>query len=455
MPAKRKREPEPKEATAPKKPKSEGGTVGGATAGKWDTLKVSISEVSKGFLEGVKGFGTMAPVQASVIPQMLKGKDVVVEAVTGSGKTLAFLIPVFEMIMGKPEILETVKNDKRAAVAAILEPTRELAIQVEREAKLYAEHIHATTATDIRVNSFIGGRDAARDVASYEKQGANIIVGTPGRLYEVLVLGMDGVSIKCKQIEVLILDEADRLLSQGFAIKLDAILQRMPTQRRTGLFSATQTNEVKELIRVGMRNPVVIRVQVKKKEHGIASKSLQVPDTIENYYRVIKASLKLEALTGFLLRNKDKKVIVYFLTCASVDFALHAIKTAKGTDLDKAGISLHGLHGQMPLQRRKKLFKDFQEATGGSVLLCTDVAARGLDVSDIDYVIQVDAPTDPATFVHRVGRTARMGRKGVSLIYLSPQEAAYVDYLKLQKIDLQHDDTPDGFETDEEAGSDE
>ena len=398
------------------------GTVGGATAGPWSKLSSILSEASLKYLTEVKGFATMAPVQAAAIPQLLKNKDVVVEAVTGSGKTLAYLVPTFEYCL-RPSVSEAIEASKQAIVGLIILPTRELAMQVEKEATSYAEAFESFGQKSIVVNSFIGGREGARDVASYEKKGANIVVGTPGRLYELLVIGIEGVTMLCKTIEVLILDEADRLLAQGFSTQLDAILHRIPNQRRTGLFSATQSSAVKELVRVGMRNPVVVKVQVKKKDTlQSASKTMQVPESLASFYRVLKPSKKLEAMCTFLLENPKAKVIAYFLTCATVDYSLRAIKAAVGEDLEKAGVSLFPLHGQMPLQKRRKLFKDFKAEAKGGVLLCTDVAARGLDVADVDWVIQLDAPSDPETYIHRVGRAARMGRRGCSMIYLSPHE---------------------------------
>ena len=241
--------------------------------------------------------------------------------------------------------------------------------------------------------------------------------------------------MQCKTIELLILDEADRLLSRGFKSQLDAILHRIPNQRRTGLFSATQTSEVQELVRVGMRNPVVVRVRVKKKS-GSGNAGLAIPDTLKTYYRIIKPSQKLEALRQFALENMKKKFIVYFLTCASVDFVAKAFAAQPDW-----GIVVFALHGQMPLQKRKKILKDFTASGNGGILLCTDVAARGLDIPDVDWVIQTDAPTEPETFIHRMGRTARMGRVGNSMLYLSPHESSYVEYLSLKNINLENYDT--------------
>eukprot|EP01060_Flectonema_neradi_P000075 TRINITY_DN10064_c0_g1_i2.p1 TRINITY_DN10064_c0_g1~~TRINITY_DN10064_c0_g1_i2.p1 ORF type:complete len:598 (+),score=148.54 TRINITY_DN10064_c0_g1_i2:549-2342(+) len=239
--------------------------------------------------------------------------------------------------------------------------------------------------------------------------------------------------MQCKTIELLVLDEADRLLSRGFKSQLDAILHRIPNQRRTGLFSATQTNEVQELVRVGMRNPVVVRVRVKKKTLG-GGTGLAIPDTLRTYYRIIRPSMKLEALSRFVAEKSSDKFIVYFMTCASVDYV------AKAFAAQKTNTTVFALHGQMMLQKRKKILKDFTGSTNGAVLLCTDVAARGLDIPDVDWVVQTDAPTEPETFIHRMGRTARMGKSGNSLLFLSPHESSFIEYLSLKNINLENFD---------------
>ena len=182
------------EKKAAAKPAPKSGTVGGATAGSWQGLNPGLSEGSLSFLEKHLKFTTMAPVQAAAIPQLLRGKDVVVEAVTGSGKTLAYLVPAFEFCM-RPSIVEALES-KQNVLATVILPTRELAIQVERVATQYASYLKEVTPHTIVVNSFIGGREGARDIDSYNKRGGNIIVGTPGRLYEVMVLGLEGIICK-------------------------------------------------------------------------------------------------------------------------------------------------------------------------------------------------------------------------------------------------------------------
>eukprot|EP01065_Artemidia_motanka_P032660 TRINITY_DN39651_c0_g1_i1.p1 TRINITY_DN39651_c0_g1~~TRINITY_DN39651_c0_g1_i1.p1 ORF type:complete len:818 (+),score=315.43 TRINITY_DN39651_c0_g1_i1:55-2454(+) len=426
------------------------GTVGGATAGSWRKLEephpCKLSAPMLSYLEADLGFATMAPVQAAVIPQLLTGRDVVVEAVTGSGKTLAYLVPCFEMCM-RGEAAAAVAADKHAIIAAVVLPTRELAVQVETVAAGLAEGLRRRSAADVAVNSFIGGRKIERDHASFRDRGGNVVVGTPGRMNELFVVGSDDHgTLSCRKLELLVLDEADRLLSEGFKGHLNALMERIPRQRRTGLFSATQTKELKELARVGMRNPVVVAVRIKKKQdEAVGEKRMDTPATLSNYYRLMHNSRKLEALAQFLCERPTAKCIAYVLTCACVDYSVKALRVGAPALAD-SGVSLHPLHGQMPLQRRRKLLRDFTEAKGGACLLCTDVASRGLDVPDVDWVIQLDAPTNPSTFVHRVGRTARMGKKGESVVLLSPWESSFVEYLSLQGLKLARLDASDDLE---------
>lgn len=312
----------------------------------------------------------------------------------------------------------------------------------------------------VAVQSFIGGRDVARDLASYRQRGGNLIVGTPGRLHELLVRGAAGADpLPCRSVELLVLDEADRLLAEGFRNQLDALMGRVPKQRRTGLFSATQTREVKSLARVGMRNPVVIAVKVRRKEEGPdaapgqggGAGSVETPATLSNHYRILPHSRKMEALGAFLAERPNAKVICYLSTCACVEYAAKALPIGAPA-VAAAGVAVYPLHGQMPLQRRRRLFRDFSARAGGACLLCTDVAARGLDVPDVDWVMQLDPPTNPKTFVHRIGRTARMGRSGNSLTFLTPSEASYVAFLRLQGVTITRWEAGDGLDMDAESG---
>lgn len=218
------------------------------------------------------------------------------------------------------------------------------------------------------------------------------------------------------------LDEADRLLDLGFKATINNILSYLPRQRRTGLFSATQTTEVTDLIRAGLRNPVLVSVKEKS--------TINTPVLLQNYYKIVEPEEKFVQLLHFLRTKADSsKVMIFFPTCACVEYWLdvmpHFLKNRK----------ILGIHGKMK-NKRKNIVESFRNEDK-SILLCTDVLARGLDVPEIYWVIQWDPPASATSFVHRVGRTARQGNDGCALVFLLPSEDAYVNFLKInQKVEL-------------------
>eukprot|EP00051_Salpingoeca_urceolata_P019434 m.283938 g.283938 ORF g.283938 m.283938 type:complete len:541 (+) comp19421_c0_seq11:2085-3707(+) len=254
-----------------------------------------------------------------------------------------------------------------------------------------------------------------------------------------------------KQLEVLVLDEADRLLveNRGFRQSITSILQYLPKQRRVGLFSATQTKEAEALVRAGMRNPVKISVKVERKSAKGVMQS--TPASLRIQYTLCDATEKLGQLVAFLAKTRSEsdncKFIVYFCTCACVDYFYKILSTCCPELRDC--VMLH-LHGKIPHKTRTMTYEKFKAATS-AVLVCTDVAARGLDIPNVDWVIQVDPPQDPDAFVHRCGRTARLGKQGNALVFLQPKEDAYVEFLKLRKVPVTEvlplTDTPDVLAT--------
>ena len=225
-----------------------------------------------------------------------------------------------------------------------------------------------------------------------------------------------------RNLEVLVLDEADRLLSMGFEEALTALLKSLPKQRRTGLFSATQTSEVEKLIRVGLRNPVRINVSE-------VNSSVRTPTTLRNYYTITPASLKLASLITFLRDNVGAKVILFLATCVGVDYFSRILTE----ELENTRVL--SIHGKMK-ERRFKIFDTFRELKSG-ILMCTDVMARGIDIPSVDWVLQFDPPSMASFFVHRVGRTARCGLEGRSLLFLLPNEKEYTEFIQLnQKVEL-------------------
>ncbi|CAH2052597.1 unnamed protein product, partial [Iphiclides podalirius] len=364
---------------------------------------------------GKQGFETMTPIQAAVIPLLLSCKDVVAEAVTGSGKTLAFVVPMLEMIMKKEK---EAPLRKEFVYAVVISPTRELAIQIYKVLGLFlqeAELSHITLAL------LVGGRAIEVDVESINK-GANLVVCTPGRLEDLLSerkqLNLAG---RLKELEILVLDEADRLLDLGFSTTLTTILQYLPRQRRTGLFSATQTKELQDLVRAGLRNPVLISVKEKS--------SISTPIALENYYVIVEPRDKFLFLLNFIRNRRTQKGLFFLPTCACVDYWADVLP------LFVPDMKIFAIHGKMK-QKRHKILENFREADN-TILLCTDLLARGLDIPEVEWVVQWEPPSSPAALVHRVGRTARGGARGFSLLPLLPSEDAYVPFIKTnQKVEL-------------------
>lgn len=276
---------------------------------------------------------------------------------------------------------------------------------------------------------------------------AQIVVGTPGRIIDI-INRCDSFSLR--ELEILVLDEADTLLDMGFRQEINTILSLVPKQRRTGLFSATQTKEVKELARAGMRNPVTVAVKVQSAEQSssaAAGRQQVTPSTLENYYSVCKYDERPGELIRFLNEHKTEKIIVFVATCACVDYYSQCfLQISRRKLLDRvedealpallpADLNVYGLHGKMVPKKRNGIYRKFVEKSSG-VLFCTDVAARGVDIPDVDWIVQMAAPKDPAFFVHRVGRTARAGKRGGAVIFVTEEEIAYIELLRGRGIPL-------------------
>ncbi len=396
-------------------------------------------------LDAIKhqGFSKATPVQAATIPRLLAHQDVAVQAATGSGKTLAFLIPALELLARRHTLLR-----RHELGALVIEPTRELAMQVHDVASRLVAHF-----PDTSLKLLVGGTDVSVDEAHIREAGAHIVIGTPGRTADVL-RRLAGVLV-LRELELLVLDEADRLLDMGFENTLNEILAKLPKQRRTGLFSATQTREVLQLVRAGLRNPVKVEIRVAVAPTAVAATAAAAvapagatacpvtPSSLTSWVMTVEEEQRLPQLVAFLSEHiaKGAKLMVYFLTCASVDY--YASVLPKLAQLRNA--PLRPLHGKLSPQARTRAYTWFVELRGGGALLCTDVAARGLDVPDVDWVVQFDAPQDPAAYVHRVGRTARMGRTGSSLLLLRPAEDAYIPFLGIRRAPPQPMEPVDGL----------
>lgn len=381
----------------------------------WASL--SVGDGTRKFIEDLK-FKQMSPVQAVAIPLFLQHKDVAVEACTGSGKTLAFLIPTVELLLAAEAHGEV--------GAVILTPTRELAQQISALLDKYLSFVE-----DFSSFLFVGGggnESVRADIDAFrEKKGArNILIATPGRLTHMLNENL----LSLKHLEVLILDEADRLLALGFEKDLTQIFHIIPKQRRTGLFSATLSSKLKKLMKAGMRNAVHIQVSVDDKDKKTHEDVHSMPTTLQNYYVEVSAEKKVGALADFLRKEKNKKIIVFFLTCACVDY-FHKVFSALGFPVER-------IHGQMDQKARKKTYSKFVDK--GSILFATDLMARGVDIPELEWIVQFDPPTDPTVFIHRVGRTARAGKNGQSLVFLQPHEMGYLPFLEKRQVVLSRRD---------------
>lgn len=388
------------------------------TEGAWESLQVPLHPLVLGALREL-GFLHMTPVQSATIPLFMRNKDVAAEAVTGSGKTLAFVIPILEILLRREEKLR-----KNQVGAIVITPTRELAIQIDEVLSHFTKHFPQFSQI-----LWIGGRNPGEDVERFKQHGGNIIVATPGRLEDMFRRKAEGLDLASyvKSLDVLVLDEADRLLDMGFEASINTILEFLPKQRRTGLFSATQTQEVENLVRAGLRNPVRISV----KEKGVAASSTQkTPSRLENHYMICKADEKFNQLVHFLRSRQQEKHLVFFSTCACVEYYGKALEALVQR------VKILCIHGKMKY-KRNKIFMEFRKLQSG-ILVCTDVMARGIDIPEVNWVLQYDPPSNASAFVHRCGRTARIGHGGSALVFLLPMEEAYINFLAInQKCPLQ------------------
>lgn len=394
-----------------------------------------VPKLSEHSLAAVRSFGfaQMTPVQAATIPLFLKNKDVCVEATTGSGKTLAFGLPIFEILRNNFE-----SSNKYDVGALVVAPTRELATQIYEVLSKIAAAYNGKYSCGL----FVGGTNVAESAAEHDRKGAQVVIGTPGRIIDMKNRFTDTFNLK--KLEVLVLDEADTLLDMGFKDAINQILSALPKQRRTGLFSATQTAEVKELARAGMRNPVSISVRVQGNPDAAGSNAIHgkqaTPSSLDNFFAVCEYDERPEALAKFIVAHKTEKIIVFCATCACVDYYSRAFEQlAKKKAFCEDQLHIVGLHGKMIPKKRMGLYQRFLGLSAG-VMFSTDVAARGVDIPDVDWIVQMASPKDPAFFVHRVGRTARAGKKGGALLLVAENERSYVELLRGRGVPLREMD---------------
>ncbi|GMN57949.1 hypothetical protein TIFTF001_027054 [Ficus carica] len=349
------------------------------------------------------GFQQMTQIQARAIPPLLEGRDVLGAARTGSGKTLAFLIPAVELLY------HTRFATRNGTGVVVICPTRELAIQTHAVAKNLLKY-HSQT-----LGLVIGGA-ARRGEAERIVKGVNLLVATPGRLLDHL---QNTKGFIYKNLKCLMIDEADRILEANFEEEMKQIIKLLPKTRQTALFSATQTQKVEDLARLSFQTtPIYVDVD--------DGRTKVTNEGLEQGYCVVPCAKRFILLYSFLKRNLSKKVMVFFSSCNSVKFHSELLRYIQ--------IPCFDIHGKQKQQKRTTTFFEFCEAEKG-ILLCTDVAARGLDIPAVDWIVQYDPPDEPKEYIHRVGRTARgEGASGHALLFLIPEELQFLRYLKAAKV---------------------
>ena len=329
------------------------------------------------------GFEEATPIQSLAIPHVLAGKDILGQAQTGTGKTCAFGIPAVDMI----------NTNEPGVQVLILCPTRELAIQVSEEIKSVCKF-----KPGVKVLPIYGGQSIDRQIMAL-KNKPRIIVGTPGRVMD----HMRRRTLKLSTLKMLVLDEADEMLNMGFREDIDVIIKELPEQRQTLLFSATLSKEIKEIAKLYQKKP----------EHIVTEhKELTIP-SVEQYYIEVRDSSKVELLCRLIDAKNIKLALVFCNTKKRVDELTSALQTR--------GYSAEALHGDMKQTERDRVMAKFRKGTI-DILVATDVAARGIDVNDIEAVFNYDIPSDEEYYVHRIGRTARAGKKGVSYSFVFGRE---------------------------------
>lgn len=350
-----------------------------------ETIRFDELDVNPQILRGIKemGFEEATPIQSQAIPVVLSGVDVIGQAQTGTGKTAAFGIPV----------LQKVDPMLRKTQVLILSPTRELAIQVADEIRKLAKYMHG-----VKVLPVYGGQDISRQIKAL-KGGVQIIIGTPGRLMDHL----RRKTIRPDHVHTIVLDEADEMLNMGFREDIETVLEYIPPEHQTVLFSATMPKPILDITRKYQHDAVTIKVV--KKELTVAN--------IDQYYYDVKRRDKVDVLCRLLDYHNPKLSLVFCNTKKMVD--------ELAGELTGRGYSAEGLHGDMKQSQRDRVMQNFRKGKT-DILIATDVAARGIDVDDVEAVFNYDLPQDDEYYVHRIGRTGRAGRTGKAFSFVKGKE---------------------------------
>lgn len=358
-------------------------------------------------LQGIKDlyFEAPTPIQQETLPLALEGKDLIGQAQTGTGKTVAFVLP----------ILQKINVNSKDIQALILTPTRELALQITEDIEELGKYM------DIHVVCLHGGRDIQAQMNKLEGK-VHIVVGTPGRVLDHLRRN----TLHFGRIQTLVLDEADKMLEMGFQEDVETILATTATKKQTLLFSATMPDRVKQLAHRFMKQPPHIRIGLKQ----------LTSENIEQYYYVLNQSDKTDTLLLLVEELHPYLCIIFVNTQKKVEYITG--------ELQQKGLDARALHGGLSQNKRERLMEDFRQIKF-QYLVCTDIAARGLDVEGVTHVINFDLPSDAESYVHRVGRTGRAGEEGVAISFVSPRQRSLIKKIEAvikqsitEKIIAQH-----------------
>lgn len=343
----------------------------------------------------VEGYTQPTPIQEQAIPHLLTGSDLIGCAQTGTGKTAAFAIPILQIISQQ-------KASRNAISTLILTPTRELAVQINENFSAYGKYLQ------VRHTAIYGGVPQGRQVAAIKK-GLDILVATPGRLLDLMQQRLIDIS----QIQILVLDEADRMLDMGFVHDVKKIISRVPAKRQTIFFSATMPNEIKALAQSILNNPVEVKVT------PVSSTANSVRQSV-----------------CFVAKSEKSSLLVHMLNDSTILRSLVFTRTKHGADklvkeLGRTGIYAAAIHGNKSQNARQRALDDFRNSRV-RVLVATDIAARGIDIDDLPHVVNYELPDVPETYVHRIGRTGRAGQNGTAVSFCDTNEK--VNLKNIQKL---------------------
>ncbi len=339
-----------------------------------------------------EGYSIPTPIQAQAIPVILEGRDLIGCAQTGTGKTAAFALPILQILSSERES----RKSKRIIKSLILTPTRELALQISESFKVYGKH------TGLK-NAVVFGGVSQRAQTMKLREGVDILIATPGRLLDL----MNQKHIRLNTIKLFVLDEADRMLDMGFINDVKKIIEKLPSQRQTLLFSATMPSEITKLANSILINPIKIEVSPEQK-------------TVEAVKQAVY----------FVTKSDKKKLLLHILKNENIESALVFTRTKRGADvvtrvLNDAKIQADSIHGNKSQQARQRALNNFK-LNRTKVLVATDIAARGIDIEKLSHVFNYDIPEFAEAYIHRIGRTARAGLGGTALSFCDPEELSYL-----------------------------